>query len=144
MINVEDVVSTHFATPRQTHRNTSSGLEYIVLASAEYLSASNSSQHLSSDSHASLTASPLTSVDRFAEGPVRALLIRLHASYHAPRQRRRVEVPQDYCTARTSGLTARLIGAVAILMDERKDCELITRARWWIESWIVSRSPSSR
>jgi hypothetical protein len=41
-------------------------------------------------------ASPLTSVDRFAEGPVRALLIRLHASYHAPRQRCHEKVPQDY------------------------------------------------
>jgi hypothetical protein len=46
-----------------------------------YLRLSNSSQHLSSDSHASFTPSPLTVLPRFAEGPVKALLIRRHASY---------------------------------------------------------------
>ena len=94
---------------------------------------SNSSQHPSSASHASLTCDALTAFRRFATGPVSARLIRRQASYISACKR---EVRSVH--------TARLIGATAIFETERKFWDAETRVRFEIESCIVSRSsPSS-
>ena len=94
---------------------------------------SNSSQHPSSASQASLTCAALTAFRRFATGPVSARLIKRQASYLSAFER-----------DTWSLLTARLIGATAIFETERKLCDAETRVRFEIESCIVSRSsPSS-
>jgi len=63
---------------------------------------SNSSQHPSSASHASLTCAALTALRRFATGPVNARLMRRQASYIVSLHRRRTlythcQIDWGYC-----------------------------------------------
>lgn len=71
----------------ETYRVTSSTEAYWPGEVLRILS--NSSQHPSSASHASLTCAALTALRRFATGPVNARLIRRQASYIVSLHRRR-------------------------------------------------------